>query len=187
MLSPCLKNRPNLQVPYLRLGFHSSYKRSQLSQDQSIGIRFAKYQIFLIWYTKHQKTTNIRYVKILNDMVQAYVVIFFFFFISKNDIYTKGYSMHEEHRANRENTREGKQRETKKKTKQQKNYKKEKDQRKEGRESLDVSLHARDQLKRVPLKEASIRSLKLSKSLKVLQFCSFQIYHRMHKRTKFQI
>ena len=77
MLSPCLKNRPNLQVPYLRLGFHSSYKRSQLSQDQSIGIRFAKYQIFLIWYTKHQKTTNIRYVKILNDMVQAYVVIFF--------------------------------------------------------------------------------------------------------------
>ena len=77
MLSPCLKNRPNLQVPYLRLGFHSSYKRSQLSQDQSIGIRFARYQIFLIWYTKHQKTTNIRYVKILNDMVQAYVVIFF--------------------------------------------------------------------------------------------------------------
>ena len=50
-------------------------------------------------------------------MVQAYVVFFFLFFISKNDIYTKGYSMHEEHRANRENTREGKQRETKKKTK----------------------------------------------------------------------
>ena len=34
--------------------------------------------------------------------------------------------MHEEHRANRENTRKGKQRETKKKTKQKKNYKKRK-------------------------------------------------------------
>ena len=34
-----------------------------------------------------------------------------FFLISKNDIYTKGNSMHEEHRANRENTRKGKQRE----------------------------------------------------------------------------
>ena len=31
--------------------------------------------------------------------------IFFFFLISKNDIYTKGYSMHEEHGANQENTR----------------------------------------------------------------------------------
>ena len=28
----------------------------------------------------------------------------FFFLISKNDIYTKGNSMHEEHRANQENT-----------------------------------------------------------------------------------
>ena len=64
--------------------------------------------------------------------------------------------MHEEHRANRENTRKGKQRETKKKTKQKKNYKKEREQRKEGRESLDVSPHARDQSKRAPLKEASI-------------------------------
>ena len=34
--------------------------------------------------------------------------------------------------------------------------KKEREQRKEGRESLDVSPHARDQSKRVPLKEASI-------------------------------
>ena len=33
---------------------------------------------------------------------------------------------------------------------------KEREQRKEGRESLDVSPHARDQSKRVPLKEASI-------------------------------
>ena len=72
---------------------------------------------------------------------------FFFFLISKNDIYTKGNSMHEEYRANRENTRKGKQRETKKKTKQKKNYKKEREQRKEGRESLDVSPHARDQSK----------------------------------------
>ena len=37
---------------------------------------------------------------------------FFFFLISKNDIYMKGYSMHEEHRANLENTRIGKQRTT---------------------------------------------------------------------------
>ena len=64
--------------------------------------------------------------------------------------------MHEEHSANRENTRKGKQRETKKKAKQNKNYKKEREQRKEGRESLDMSPHARDKSKRVPLKEASI-------------------------------
>ena len=37
----------------------------------------------------------------------------FFFLISKNVIYTNGYSMHEEHRANPENTR----RKTKKKQK----------------------------------------------------------------------
>ena len=44
--------------------------------------------------------------------------LFSFFLISKNDIYTKGYFVHEEHRANLENTRKGKQRKTKKKTKQ---------------------------------------------------------------------
>ena len=44
----------------------------------------------------------------------------------------------------------------KKKTKQQKNYKRERELRKEGRESLVVSLQARDQSKRVPLKDASI-------------------------------
>ena len=38
---------------------------------------------------------------------------FFFFLISKDDIYTKGYSMHEEHRANAENTRRRKQRKNK--------------------------------------------------------------------------
>ena len=32
-------------------------------------------------------------------------IIFIFFLVSKNVIYTKGYSMHEEHRANLENTR----------------------------------------------------------------------------------
>ena len=37
-------------------------------------------------------------------------IFFFFFLISKDDIYMKGYSMHEEHRANLENTRIGKQR-----------------------------------------------------------------------------
>ena len=40
--------------------------------------------------------------------------------------------MHEEHRANQENTRKGKQRETKKKTKQKKNYKKGTNKRREG-------------------------------------------------------
>ena len=33
----------------------------------------------------------------------------FFFFFNKNVIYTNGYSMHEEHRANPENTRKRKQ------------------------------------------------------------------------------
>ena len=64
--------------------------------------------------------------------------LLYFFLVSKNDIYTKGYSMHEEHRANLENTRKGKQRKTKKKTKQQKNYKREREQRKERMESLDI-------------------------------------------------
>ena len=53
-------------------------------------------------------------------LIQYYMGNEFFFLISKNDIYTKGNSMHEEHSANRENTRKGKQRETKKKTKQNK-------------------------------------------------------------------
>ena len=58
---------------------------------------------------------------------------------------------------------------------------------KEGRESLDVSPQARDQSKRVPLKEACIWSPELSKSSKVLRFRSFQIHQRMHNGTKFQI
>ena len=36
---------------------------------------------------------------------KGWIFFFFFFLISKNDIYTKGYSMHEEHGANQENTR----------------------------------------------------------------------------------
>ena len=64
--------------------------------------------------------------------------------------------MHEEHRANREKTRRRKQNKNKKETKQQNNYKRERELRKEGRKSLVVSPHARDQSKRVPLKEASI-------------------------------
>ena len=44
----------------------------------------------------------------------------------------------------------------KKKTNQQINYKRERELRKEGRESLVVSPHARDQSKRVSLKEVSI-------------------------------
>ena len=75
----------------------------------------------------------------------------------------------------------------KKKTKQHNNYRRERGQRKEGRESLVVSPHARDQSKRVSLKEVSIWSPKLSKFSKVRWFCSFQIHHRMHNGTKFQI
>ena len=41
-----------------------------------------------------------------------------------------------------------------KRTRQQNNYKRERELRKEGRESLVVSLQARDQSKRIPLKEA---------------------------------
>ena len=51
-------------------------------------------------------------------------IIFIFFLVSKNVIYTKGYSMHKEHRANPEDTRRRKQRKNKKKkTNQQINYK----------------------------------------------------------------
>ena len=56
----------------------------------------------------------------------------FFFLISKNDIYTKGNSMHEEHKANRENTRKGKQRETKKKKKRERKPNKRKITKKKG-------------------------------------------------------
>ena len=42
------------------------------------------------------------------------LIKFFFFLISKNVIYTNGYSMHEEHGANPENTRRKKQRKNKK-------------------------------------------------------------------------
>ena len=38
-----------------------------------------------------------------------YIYIYIYILISKNDIYTKVYSMHEEHRANPENTRRRKQ------------------------------------------------------------------------------
>ena len=64
--------------------------------------------------------------------------------------------MHEKHRANLENKRRRKQRKNKKANQQHINYKREQELRKEGRESLVVSPHARDQSKRVPLKEAII-------------------------------
>ena len=63
--------------------------------------------------------------------------------------------MHEENRANPENTRRKNKEQTKKKTNPRINYK-ERELMKEGRESLVVSPQARDQSKRVPLKEASI-------------------------------
>ena len=66
-----------------------------------------------------------------------------FFLISKNVIYTNGYSMHEEHGAYPENTRRKKKEQTKKKTNPQINYK-ERELMKEGRESLVVSPQARD-------------------------------------------
>ena len=47
---------------------------------------------------------------------------FFFFWISKNVIYTNGYSMHEKHRANPENTKMKNKEKTKKKTNLQINY-----------------------------------------------------------------
>ena len=102
-------------------------------------------------------------------------------------IYTNGYSMHEKHRANLENTRRTKQRENKKENQTTYNYKRERELRKEGRESLVVNPHAQDQSKRVLLKEASIWSPELSKSSKVHRFRSFQIHYRMHNGTKFQI
>ena len=62
--------------------------------------------------------------------------------------------MHEEHRTNPENTR----RKTKKKQKRKPIHRliTKRELMKEGRESLVVSPQARDQSKRVPLKEASI-------------------------------
>ena len=63
--------------------------------------------------------------------------------------------MHGEHRANPENTRRKNKEQTKKKTNPRINYK-ERELMKEGRESLVVSPQARDQLKKVSLKEASI-------------------------------
>ena len=70
----------------------------------------------------------------------------------------KSYSLHEEQKASPEKTRRRKQRKNKKnkKTELQNYYKRERELRKEGRESLDVSPYARDQSKRVSLKEASI-------------------------------
>ena len=75
--------------------------------------------------------------------------------ISKNFIYANGYSVQEKHRANPEKTSK-KQTENEKEQNNNKSYKREREQRKEGRESLVVGLQARDQSKRVPLKEARI-------------------------------
>ena len=47
-------------------------------------------------------------MKVTFCILDALATLFFFFLISKNDIYTKDYSIHEEHRANLENTRIGK-------------------------------------------------------------------------------
>ena len=60
-----------------------------------------------IWLT----CENVQGVKAFK-FVNGY--LFFFFLISKNVIYTNGYSMHEEHGANPENTRRKKQRKNKK-------------------------------------------------------------------------
>ena len=61
--------------------------------------------------------------------------------------------MHEKHRANLEEENREK---TKKENQQHNNYKRERELRKERRESLVMSPYARDQSKRVPLKEAII-------------------------------
>ena len=63
--------------------------------------------------------------------------------------------MHEEHRANRENTRKGKQRETKKKTKQKENYKKIK-----GTKKRREGITRRESPRPRPIKESSTKRSK---------------------------
>ena len=70
-----------------------------------------------IWLTC-ENVQGVKAFKFVNGFL-----FFFFFLISKNVIYTKGYSMHEEHRANLENTRRKTKKKTKKKTNPQINYK----------------------------------------------------------------
>ena len=48
--------------------------------------------------------------------VSSAMSCFFYFLISRNVIYTNGYSMHEKHRANPENTKMKNKEKTKKKT-----------------------------------------------------------------------
>ena len=109
-----------------------------------------------------------------------YIYIYFFFLISKNVIYTNGYFAWKNIEQTQKIQEEENWKKKKKNFKQQINYKRERELRKEGRESLVVSPHAQDQSKRAPLKEAIIWTPELSKSSKVLRFCSFQIHHRMH-------
>ena len=89
------------------------------------------------------------------NIIYIALIIAIFFLISKNIIYTNGYTVQEKHRANPEKT-SNKQTENEKEQNNNKSYKREREQRKEGRESLVVSLQARHQSKRVPLKEVRI-------------------------------
>ena len=58
------------------------------------------------------------FVASLIDLNNGTWLRLFFFYISKDVIYTNGYSMHEEHRANPENTRRKKQRKKERKENQ---------------------------------------------------------------------
>ena len=72
----------------------------------------------------------------LFKLVNKCFFVFFLFLISKNVLYTNGYSMQEKHRANLENTRRRKQKKkTKKENQQHNNYNRERELRKEGRET----------------------------------------------------
>ena len=177
-----LSFRLRLRFVFLYSNFFLFLESSQISLA-SLGLVISGWwMIAPIW----TKDTSIRLPLAIKKKKIVTNTYSFFFLISKNVIYTNGYSMQEKHRANLENTRRRKQKKTEKENQQPNNYKRERELRKEGRESLVVSPHARDQSKRVLLKEAIIWTLELSTSSKVRRFLSFQIHHRMHNGTKFQ-
>ena len=70
--------------------------------------------------------------------------------------------MHEEHKANRENTRKGKQRETKKKKRERENQTKEKLQKRKGTKKRREGITRRESPRPRPIKESST---KISKHL----------------------
>ena len=113
--------------------------------------------------------------------------IFFFFLISKNDIYTKGYSMHEEYRANLENTRWRKQNKNKKE-----NQTTEKLQKRKGAKKRRERVTSRESPCPRPIKKSPTKRSKqlITGAIQVLKsppIPLFQTQHRMPNGTKFQI